>query len=79
MITETIDRRFMCRAIELAKRGLFSTDPNPRVGCVVVTDGQIVGRGWHQYAGGSHAEINALQEADEADFATPAPLVCGSV
>lgn len=57
------DARFMARALELARRGLNSTDPNPRVGCVVVKDGQIVGEGWHQRAGEAHAEVLALNAA----------------
>lgn len=58
-----LDHRFMIRAIELASRGLFTTDPNPRVGCVLVKEGQIVGEGWHQRAGGPHAEVHALMMA----------------
>lgn len=54
---------YMARAVQLAQRGLFTTDPNPRVGCVIVKDGNIVGEGWHQRAGEAHAEINALQTA----------------
>lgn len=62
---------YMARAIQLAKRGLYTTDPNPRVGCVIVKDGEIVGEGWHQRAGQGHAEVNALfdagQKAEGAD------------
>jgi len=57
------DRQFMARALELAARGLYTTSPNPRVGCVIVKDGAIVGAGWHVAAGQPHAEVNALQEA----------------
>lgn len=57
------DARFMARAIQLARRGLYTTDPNPRVGCVIVKDGQIVGEGWHKRAGEAHAEVAALQAA----------------
>ncbi|NOX92429.1 MAG: bifunctional diaminohydroxyphosphoribosylaminopyrimidine deaminase/5-amino-6-(5-phosphoribosylamino)uracil reductase RibD [Gammaproteobacteria bacterium] len=53
----------MSRALQLAERGLFTTDPNPRVGCVLVKNNEIVGEGWHQRAGEAHAEINALQAA----------------
>jgi diaminohydroxyphosphoribosylaminopyrimidine deaminase/5-amino-6-(5-phosphoribosylamino)uracil reductase len=53
----------MARALELAGRGLYTTAPNPRVGCVVVRDGVILGEGWHEKAGGPHAEVNALREA----------------
>lgn len=56
---------YMARAIELAKNGLYTTDPNPRVGCVIVKDNQIVGEGWHQRAGEGHAEVNALHQAGE--------------
>jgi len=55
----------MARALQLAARGLYTTDPNPRVGCVLVNDGEVVGEGWHQRAGGPHAEIVALQQAGE--------------
>lgn len=57
------DREYMQRALRLARRGLYTTEPNPRVGCVIVRDGSIVGEGWHQRAGGPHAEILALQQA----------------
>jgi diaminohydroxyphosphoribosylaminopyrimidine deaminase/5-amino-6-(5-phosphoribosylamino)uracil reductase len=57
------DRLFMTRALALAGRGLYTTTPNPRVGCVIVKDGAIVGSGWHETAGQPHAEINALSEA----------------
>ncbi|MBI5461625.1 MAG: bifunctional diaminohydroxyphosphoribosylaminopyrimidine deaminase/5-amino-6-(5-phosphoribosylamino)uracil reductase RibD [Gammaproteobacteria bacterium] len=55
----------MARALQLAERGLYSTDPNPRVGCVLVRDGVIVGEGWHARAGEPHAEIHALRAAGE--------------
>ena len=58
-----MDAAFMAHALRLAQRGLFTTDPNPRVGCVIVKDGCIVGEGWHQRAGGAHAEIHALKAA----------------
>jgi diaminohydroxyphosphoribosylaminopyrimidine deaminase/5-amino-6-(5-phosphoribosylamino)uracil reductase len=57
------DRRYMARAIELATNGLYTTDPNPRVGCVIVKDDTIVAEGWHQRAGGPHAEVVALDHA----------------
>jgi diaminohydroxyphosphoribosylaminopyrimidine deaminase/5-amino-6-(5-phosphoribosylamino)uracil reductase len=56
------DYFFMSRALQLARRGLNSTHPNPRVGCVFVLDEHIVAEGWHEYAGGPHAEINALEK-----------------
>lgn len=59
------DRRHMARALELADRGRFSADPNPRVGCVLVRDGEVVGEGLHWRAGEPHAEVNALREAGE--------------
>ncbi|MDO5609271.1 MAG: bifunctional diaminohydroxyphosphoribosylaminopyrimidine deaminase/5-amino-6-(5-phosphoribosylamino)uracil reductase RibD [Pseudomonadota bacterium] len=62
----TFDHQMMARALRLAERGLYTTKPNPMVGCVLVKDGQVVGEGWHQRAGGPHAEIHALQAAGEA-------------
>jgi diaminohydroxyphosphoribosylaminopyrimidine deaminase/5-amino-6-(5-phosphoribosylamino)uracil reductase len=62
-MTSADDYRHMARALHLAERGLCSTHPNPRVGCVIVKDGQVVGEGWHERAGGPHAEIHALQQA----------------
>jgi diaminohydroxyphosphoribosylaminopyrimidine deaminase/5-amino-6-(5-phosphoribosylamino)uracil reductase len=59
------DRRHMARAIQLAEKGLYSTHPNPRVGCVIVREGQVVGEGWHVRAGEGHAEVNALDQAGE--------------
>jgi len=53
----------MSRALELAQRGLYTTAPNPRVGCVIVSAGAIVGEGWHERAGGPHAEVAALEAA----------------
>jgi diaminohydroxyphosphoribosylaminopyrimidine deaminase / 5-amino-6-(5-phosphoribosylamino)uracil reductase len=69
MIDETdrtvLDRKCMAEAIQLARRGLYTTSPNPRVGCVLVREGKIIGRGWHQWAGQAHAEINALRDAEK--------------
>ena len=59
------DPVFMARALRLAERGLYTTMPNPRVGCVLVKDGQIIGEGWHYRAGEGHAEVNALAQAGE--------------
>jgi diaminohydroxyphosphoribosylaminopyrimidine deaminase/5-amino-6-(5-phosphoribosylamino)uracil reductase len=61
----------MAEALRLARLGLYSTTPNPRVGCVVVKDGVVVGTGWHAKAGEPHAEVHALREAgDKAKGAT---------
>jgi diaminohydroxyphosphoribosylaminopyrimidine deaminase/5-amino-6-(5-phosphoribosylamino)uracil reductase len=57
------DTVYMARALRLAERGLLTTAPNPRVGCVLVNAGTVVGEGWHERAGEPHAEINALQQA----------------
>lgn len=59
-----VDHRMMAKALQLAEHGQFTTPPNPNVGCVIVnTDGDIIGQGWHQQAGGPHAEIHALRQA----------------
>jgi diaminohydroxyphosphoribosylaminopyrimidine deaminase/5-amino-6-(5-phosphoribosylamino)uracil reductase len=57
------DHAHMARALRLARRGLNTTTPNPRVGCVVVRDGEVVGEGWHERAGEPHAEVHALRAA----------------
>jgi diaminohydroxyphosphoribosylaminopyrimidine deaminase/5-amino-6-(5-phosphoribosylamino)uracil reductase len=62
----TDDHLYMTQALRLAERGLFTTTPNPRVGCVIVKDGKIIGEGWHERAGGPHAEVHALRQAGEA-------------
>ncbi len=59
------DHDYMRRALELAARGLYTTTPNPRVGCVIVRDGAIVGEGFHERAGEPHAEVLALRAAGE--------------
>lgn len=59
------DHAFMARALRLAERGRWTTRPNPMVGCVIVRDGEVVGEGWHQRAGGPHAEVFALRAAGE--------------
>jgi len=55
---------WMAEALRQARRGFFSTPPNPRVGCVIVKDDKLVGSGWHGYSGGPHAEVNALLSAE---------------
>jgi diaminohydroxyphosphoribosylaminopyrimidine deaminase / 5-amino-6-(5-phosphoribosylamino)uracil reductase len=57
------DRRAMRRALELAERGLATTHPNPRVGCVIANDERTIGEGWHEWAGEPHAEVMALRAA----------------
>jgi len=65
------DLEMMQLALRLAKRGQYTTNPNPRVGCVIVKDNSIVGQGWHQRAGEGHAEVRALAQAgDNASGAT---------
>lgn len=60
------DQRWMRHALMLAKRGLYTTRPNPAVGCVLVKDGQIIGEGFHPKAGEPHAEVFALRQAGDA-------------
>jgi diaminohydroxyphosphoribosylaminopyrimidine deaminase/5-amino-6-(5-phosphoribosylamino)uracil reductase len=59
------DHAWMARALQLARKGLYSTHPNPRVGCVIVADGELVGVGWHVRAGEPHAEVHALRQAGQ--------------
>lgn len=59
------DHAWMARAIRLARQGLYSTDPNPRVGCVLVQGDELVGEGYHVRAGEGHAEVNALRQAGD--------------
>ncbi len=56
-------RKFMARALALARRGGKAVHPNPKVGCVIVKDGRIVAEGWHARFGGPHAEADALKKA----------------
>lgn len=63
MSFSAVDHSMMARALQLAERGLWTTNPNPRVGCVLVRDGWIVGEGWHEMAGEPHAEVHALRNA----------------
>ncbi|MDD5179665.1 MAG: bifunctional diaminohydroxyphosphoribosylaminopyrimidine deaminase/5-amino-6-(5-phosphoribosylamino)uracil reductase RibD [Gallionellaceae bacterium] len=60
------DSVWMARALRLAERGLYTASPNPRVGCVLVRDGNVVGEGWHERTGEPHAEVHALDAAGEA-------------
>ena len=53
----------MSQAVALARNGLYTTKPNPRVGCVIVQENTVVGEGWHEKAGEPHAEIHALRNA----------------
>lgn len=57
---------FMEQALQLAGRGLYTTMPNPRVGCILVKDDVIIGQGWHEVAGKGHAEVNALANATQS-------------
>jgi diaminohydroxyphosphoribosylaminopyrimidine deaminase/5-amino-6-(5-phosphoribosylamino)uracil reductase len=65
MSFSAVDHGMMARALQLAERGLWTTSPNPRVGCVLVRDGEVVGEGWHEKAGEPHAEVHALRAAGE--------------
>jgi len=65
MSFSALDHQYMAQAIRLAARGLYTTDPNPRVGCVIVHGQQVIGEGWHERAGEAHAEVHALHQAGE--------------
>ncbi len=65
MMHTALDHQYMATALRLAEQGLYTTSPNPRVGCVVVRDGQVIATGWHQRAGEPHAEPLALRAAGE--------------
>lgn len=65
MPTNKDDHGHMATAISLARRGLYTARPNPTVGCVLVSQGRVIGQGWHAFAGGPHAEIEALNDARE--------------
>lgn len=65
-MTLAADAAWMARALQLAERGLHTTSPNPRVGCVLVKDGKNIGEGWHERAGEPHAEAHALRVAGNA-------------
>jgi diaminohydroxyphosphoribosylaminopyrimidine deaminase / 5-amino-6-(5-phosphoribosylamino)uracil reductase len=64
------DYLFMSRAIQIARRGRFTCEPNPRVGCVISKGEQLIAEGWHQVTGEAHAEINALNQCDDASGST---------
>src|SRR5690606_14733638 len=65
MSSSATDHALMARALRLAERGLYTTRPNPVVGCVIAQGDEVVGEGWHQRKGGPHAEVFALQAAGE--------------
>ena len=69
-MTALQDAFYMARALQLAKNGCYTTDPNPRVGCVLVKDDQVIGEGWHVKAGLGHAEVEALKNITDANGAT---------
>ena len=60
-----IDAAMMARALQIAERGMYTTTPNPRVGCVVARGAQVLGEGWHERCGEAHAEVRALADAHE--------------
>jgi len=65
-VSQAEDRSYMTRALELARLGIYSTPPNPAVGCVLVRDGRVIGEGHHRRTGGPHAEVHAIEAAGEA-------------
>lgn len=69
-----IHEKYIKRCIDLAKNGFGSTYPNPMVGCVIVHQGKIIGEGWHQKAGGHHAEVNAINSVKDKSLLNKATL-----
>ena len=68
------DHAMMRRALDRAAKGLYTTTPNPRVGCVVARGDDVIGEGWHEKAGGPHAEVRALENIDAwSRHGVPAP------
>ena len=68
------DKKFMRRCIELAKKGLGYTYPNPLVGCVIVHNGKIISEGWHKKAGNAHAEVEAVEKIKDKSILKEATL-----
>ncbi|MBN1456579.1 MAG: riboflavin biosynthesis protein RibD, partial [Sedimentisphaerales bacterium] len=62
--------RYMIEAIELSKKGIGSVEPNPPVGCLIVKDGKVIGRGYHKKFGAAHAEVNAIADCIANGFET---------
>ena len=62
---DAADRRHMKQALALAEKGLGRSSPNPSVGCIIVNEGKVVGRGFHEYAYKDHAEVRALRQMTE--------------
>lgn len=69
-MSDAIDAAFMARALKLAEHGIYTTDPNPHVGCVLVKSGEVIAEGWTQRAGCDHAEIDALRKTADVRGAT---------
>lgn len=69
-MTDSEDAAFMARALQLARKGLYTADPNPHVGCVLVRNGRIIAEGWTQRPGLAHAEVDALAKTQDARGAT---------
>ena len=71
-MSDSVNHQYwMAQALKLARKGLYSTHPNPSVGCVIVKDAKLVSQGWHEFTGGPHAEVNAINNnhiPDGCDF-----------
>ena len=63
LFVNTSDKLFIQATVALAELGRFTCAPNPTVGCIITRNGQVIGRGYHQYAGQGHAEVNAIADA----------------
>jgi diaminohydroxyphosphoribosylaminopyrimidine deaminase/5-amino-6-(5-phosphoribosylamino)uracil reductase len=64
------EEKYMRAALKLAERGVGAVEPNPAVGCVIVKNGEVIGKGWHKKFGGPHAEINALADCEKKGVST---------
>lgn len=73
-MNESVDSKYMLRALELAEKGGVNVAPNPLVGCVIVRHGEVIGEGYHEFYGGPHAEVNAIAKVENQELLKDATL-----